>query len=59
MPRPKQFDGTPVSVRLPAGLHDALSQEAIRRDIDLARVIRERLAANVSQNTNQPVSQAE
>jgi len=43
--RPKQFDGTPVSVRLPSRLHDALSREAIRRGVDLARVIRERLAA--------------
>jgi hypothetical protein len=39
--RPREFDGPPVSVRLPATLHDDLSREAIRRDAD---VIRERLA---------------
>jgi hypothetical protein len=49
----KRFDGPPVSVRLPADLHDALSREALRRDVDLSVVIRERLtAANlVSQNS--------
>lgn len=48
------FDGPPVSVRLPAELHDALSLEALRRDVDLAAVIRERLTAApgfVSQKT--------
>lgn len=47
--RPKEFDGTPVSVRLPASLHDALSREALRRGEDLAVIIRERLS--VSQNS--------
>lgn len=42
--RPRRFDGTPVSVRLPKALHDALSLEAIQRDKDLSDVIRERLA---------------
>jgi hypothetical protein len=54
--RPRLFDGTPISVRLPRALHDAISLEAIRRGVDLAVVIRERLARNdadphfVSQN---------
>lgn len=49
--RPRQFDGTPVSVRLPATLHDALSREALRRDVELSTVIRERLTTpSVSQN---------
>lgn len=42
--RPKEFDGPPVSVRLPATLHDALAKEAIRRGEDLSAVIRERLS---------------
>lgn len=37
------FDGTPVRVRLPAGLHDALSREALRRGEHLSQIIRERL----------------
>jgi hypothetical protein len=51
--RPREFDGPPVSVRLPAPLHDDLSREAIRRDVDLSDVIRERLARTgyVSQNS--------
>jgi hypothetical protein len=49
MARPREFDGPPVSVRLTTDLHDALSLEAIRRGVDLAKVIRERLA--VSQNS--------
>lgn len=51
--RPKQFDGTPVSVRLPAALHDALSRDALRRGVELSTVIRERLTTTggfVSQN---------
>lgn len=48
--RPKEFDGTPVSVRLPARLHDALSQEALRSGRDLSDVIRRRLS--VSQNSD-------
>jgi hypothetical protein len=47
--RPREFDGTPVSVRLPSALHDAMSREAIRRGVDLSDVIRERLF--VSQNS--------
>lgn len=42
--RPREFDGPPVSVRLPAPLHDDLSREALRRHVDLSDVIRERLA---------------
>lgn len=57
MSRPKRFDGTPVSVRLPARLHDDLAQEALRRQVDLARVIRERLA--VSQNVKTQASSAQ
>jgi hypothetical protein len=50
--RPRRFDGTPVSVRLPQPLHDALILEAIRRHVDLSDVIRERLSVNfVSQNS--------
>lgn len=41
--RPREFDGTPVSVRLPATLHDEMSREAVRRGKPLADVIRERL----------------
>jgi predicted HicB family RNase H-like nuclease len=55
MARPREFDGPPVSVRLTTDLHDALSLEAIRRGVDLAKVIRERLA--VSQNSGNPGAQ--
>ena len=48
--RPREFDQT-VSVRLPRQLHDALSREALRRDVDLSDVMRERLAHFVSQNS--------
>ena len=50
--RPREFDGPPVSVRLPAALHDALSREAIRTSRDLSDVIRDRLEVDhfVSQN---------
>jgi len=53
--RPREFDGPPVSVRLPAPLHDALSREALRRGADLSDVIRERLAMPrfVSQNSTE------
>ncbi len=54
MARPKEFDGTPVSVRLPARLHDDLAREAIRRDVDMSDVIRERLAFRITK----PVSEA-
>lgn len=47
MPRQKRFDGT-VSIRLPKELHDDLSREALRRDVELSRVIRERLAFRIS-----------
>ncbi len=47
--RPREFDGTPVSVRLPATLHDALSRVAIHQQRDLSDVIRAGLAAFVSQ----------
>jgi hypothetical protein len=51
MARPREFDGPPVSVRLPARLHDDICREALRRDIDKADVIRERLSrVSVSQN---------
>lgn len=45
--RRKQFDGTPVSVRLPKELHDDLSVEAIQRRVDLSDVIRERLSKHI------------
>lgn len=45
--RPKRFDGTPVSVRLPKELHDELSVEAIRREVDMSDVIRERLRRQI------------
>ena len=49
--RPKEFEAL-VSVRLPGALHDDLSREAIRRHVDLADVMRERLAGNsVSQKS--------
>jgi hypothetical protein len=57
MSRPKQFDGPPISVRLPARLQDDLCREAIRREIDLAQVIRERLGF-VSQNSAQAQTSA-
>jgi hypothetical protein len=61
MARPKEFDGPPVSVRLPAALHDALSIEALRRDVDLADVIRERLSwpGFVSRNVPQAQTSAQ
>ncbi len=49
MSRPKEFDGPPVSVRLPAELHDALSLIAIRQQEDLSDVIRLGLSRFVSQ----------
>lgn len=48
--RPKEFDGTPVSVRLPHVLHDLLSREAIKRGVDLSDVIRERLANRLARS---------
>lgn len=42
--RPREFDGLPVSVRLPAALHDDICREAIHRRVGKADVIRERLA---------------
>ncbi len=53
--RPKAFDGA-VSVRLPKDLHDTLSREALRRDMPLSDVMRERLA--VSQNSTKDRIQA-
>lgn len=44
MSRPKEFDGTPISVRLTAKLQDELCREALRREVDVAVVIRERLS---------------
>lgn len=52
MSRPKLYDGPPISIRLTATLQDDLCKEALRRDVDLAVVIRERLA--VSQNPPPP-----
>lgn len=45
--RRKQFDGPPVSVRLPKPLYDDLSVEAIRRKVDMSDVIRERLSKQI------------
>lgn len=44
MARPKEFDSA-VSLRIRRELHDEMSQEALKRRIDLADVMRERLAA--------------
>jgi len=55
--RPLEFDGTPVSVRLPAALHDDLSREALRRDVDLSQVIRERLSVSRKSTTSQDAAQ--
>ena len=41
--RPREFDQT-VSVRLPRATHDELCREARRRGLDVADVMRERLA---------------
>jgi predicted HicB family RNase H-like nuclease len=50
----KKYDSM-VSVRLPAAVHDRLAQEAVRRDVDLSDIIRERLARpNVSQTPIAP-----
>ncbi len=57
MSRPKQFDGTPLSVRLPSYIHDDLCREALCRDVDLAQVMRERLS--VSQFTRQAQTSAQ
>lgn len=45
--RPHEFDET-VSVRLPKALHNALSREALQRDMHLSDVIRERLGFRIS-----------
>lgn len=47
--RPREFDGTPVSIRLPKALHDDLSREALRRRCDLSDVMRERLSVSQKQ----------
>lgn len=57
--RPREFDGTPVSVRLPSRLHDALTRVALRRGDDLSDVIREGLTRFVSQNSAQPKTSAQ
>jgi predicted HicB family RNase H-like nuclease len=56
--RPRLYDGPPVSVRLPSTLHDALSVEALRRQMDLSELIRERLAYFVSQKAQRQTSLA-
>lgn len=58
MSRPKLFDGPPISVRLPARLQDDLCREALRREVDLAQVIREGLSRYVSQNLQQAQTSA-
>jgi predicted HicB family RNase H-like nuclease len=50
--RPHEFDQV-VSVRLTKELHDALSVEALRREMRLSDVIRERLV-RPSWDTHQP-----
>lgn len=57
--RPKEFDGPPVHVRLPADLHDALCRVAIRRDQELSAVIREGLTHFVAQNPTDKKSAAQ
>ena len=58
MSRPKQFDGSPISVRLTAAQQDDLCREALRRDVDVAYVIRERLGF-VYQNATQSQTAAQ
>ncbi len=58
MSRPKLFDGSPICVRLPADLQDDLCREALRRDVDVSRVIRERLCF-VYQNVTQSQTSAQ
>jgi hypothetical protein len=41
--RPKEFDSA-VSLRIRRELHDEMSREALKRRIDLADVMRERLS---------------
>jgi len=43
--RPRKFKtgASIVSVRLPVDLHDALIREAIKRQVELSDIIRERL----------------
>lgn len=49
--RPRQFDGTPVSVRLPKALYTTLTRTALQERRGLSDVIRERLQQGfVSQN---------
>lgn len=45
--RPKEFDGL-ISVRLTRELHNDLTLEALRRGIDVADVVRERLSRPIS-----------
>jgi hypothetical protein len=59
MSRPKLYDGPPISVRLPADLQDDLCREALRRDVDVSRVIRERLWHSVYQNAAQAQTSAQ
>lgn len=56
--KPREHDSM-VSVRLPARLHDALSREALRRDVGISAVIRERLARRVSQITPEQETSAQ
>ena len=58
MSRPKQFDGPPIQVRLTAAQQDELCIEALRRDIPMSQLIRERLGFTVSQNKPQAQTSA-
>lgn len=56
MPRPKLADGQkliPATVCLPSSAFDALAREAQRRDVSLARVLRERIESTISRTQNQ------
>jgi len=57
--RRRQFDGPPVSVRLPRDLYDALTREAQESRKDLAVVIRKGLRNFVSQKLTKGNRQAE
>ncbi len=58
MSRPKEFDGTPLHVRLPADLHDAICRMALRRDEAVSQVIRAGLERYVAQNAIQAQTSA-
>jgi hypothetical protein len=57
MPRPKLAEGQkliPATVCLPSSAFDALSREAHRREVSLAKVLRERIESTISRTQNPP-----